>query len=265
MTITSRSISSRRAVAAAVLLYLCLAGADALQAQSEDARWIIDSKASLAWWQINPHYAHLWATTCPDDPSWQPGEGWSPGYYVDYLRRPKIKSTGYLDDRIPLYPRRTPRSLCREAVSGEVIVSDTVSWTGVEGYVVVLADSLVTGLNQRDRYARKKVIETHKYPELRFTIESLHSVQPGDTLRATAVGTFTLRGVNQAVEVPVTVVFDPGGIRIRGQWQFDAQDLVHVYGMSRWALGMGIGLGRWQEVHVGVDLVVRPGDGENTQ
>jgi len=50
---------------------LLLLAAAPLAAQT---RWVIDRKTSLAWWQMDPHYEHLWATTCPADPSWQPGE-----------------------------------------------------------------------------------------------------------------------------------------------------------------------------------------------
>lgn len=248
----------RKAAAAAALL--CIATAGSLRGQSEKVRWTIDAKASLAWWQIDPHYSHLWATTCPDDPSWQPGEGWSPGSIIDYLRRHRTADAGHSDPRIPLYPRRRVRSLCREAVRGQVSVGDTVSWTGVEGQVTVLADSLFTGLKMRDSYAGKKVLEAHKYPEIRFNLDRLADVQPGDTLRATAVGTFELHGVAQPVQAPLSAWYESGALRVRARWQMDAQDLVKVYGMSKWALGMGVTMRRWKTAHMGVDLVLRPGE-----
>src|SRR6266853_2667034 len=70
-------------------------------------RWTIDPKTSIAWWQMSPNLNHLWATTCPGDPSWRPGEGRSSGWNIN----PKLKlpRTGYanVDDtvHVPLFPR----------------------------------------------------------------------------------------------------------------------------------------------------------------
>ena len=47
--------------------------------------------ASLVWWQVDPHYNHLWSTTCPNDPSWQPGEGRDAGWQVNYKTRPVLR------------------------------------------------------------------------------------------------------------------------------------------------------------------------------
>src|SRR5882757_8516136 len=74
---------------AAVLLCLRTASADA----QAETRWTVDPKASLAWWQVSPHLNHLWATTCPGEPSWRPGEGRSSGWNINpYLELP---ATGY--------------------------------------------------------------------------------------------------------------------------------------------------------------------------
>src|SRR5882672_8525183 len=51
---------------------LLLTGPAAAHAQM---RWVVDSRSSLAWWQVSPNLNHLWATTCPGDSSWRPGEG----------------------------------------------------------------------------------------------------------------------------------------------------------------------------------------------
>ena len=70
MMIRSRSVhelGQRTLAAALVGLLTAVAGAPAQTA------WTVDPKASLAWWQINPHLGHLWATTCPQEPSWKPG------------------------------------------------------------------------------------------------------------------------------------------------------------------------------------------------
>lgn len=253
-----RSVPPRQLAAPLLAAITLIAAPVPAAAQTVPSRWRIDPKASLAWWQIDPHYNHLWATTCPEDPSWQPGEGRSSGYYIDYALRPKTRDTGYSDSRIPLYPRGRVRGVCSEAVTGTVTAADPAIWSGVHGTVVVAADRLITGLRLRDKYARSAVLETGKYPEVRFTVDSLVAVQPGDTIRAVAAGTLEVHGVQKAVSVPVRAWHDGGGLRVLGQFQFPAPDLVYEYGMSRMALGLGVILGRWKTVHLGADLVLRP-------
>ena len=48
------------------------------------------------------------------------------------------------------------------------------------------------------------------------------------------------------------------GLRVRGQFSVDVQLLVSEFGMSKWALGMGVMFRRWKTLHMGVDLVLRP-------
>jgi polyisoprenoid-binding protein YceI len=221
-------------------------------------RWTVDPATSLAWWQIDPHYEHLWATTCPADPSWQAGEGRTPGYYTDYSNRPQTLPSGRSDRRIPLFPRHRIRPVCQHAVRGEVTAGDTTAWHGAKGTIVVIADSLITGLDFRDQYARRSVLETQRYPMLKLTIDSLVGVQPGDTTHAVAVGRFEAHGYTLPVRVPVNAVRDAAGLRVRGQFSIDAQLLVHEFGMSKWALGMGVMFKRWKTLHMGVDLVLLP-------
>ena len=230
----------------------------AVQAQTAVTRLVVERKTSLAWWQINPHYEHLWATTCPADPSWQPGEGRDPGQYTDYGSRPVTMAAGRLETRIPLFPRFRVRPLCRQAVHGEIAVQDTVRWRGVKGRVIVIADSLFTGLEMRDKYERRAVLETGRYPELTFTIDSLVEVLPGDTMRAVAVGAFQAHGVTRPTRAAVTAWRDPAGFRVRAQFEFPASALTDEFGMDEWALSMGVGMKRWKTVHVGVDVILRP-------
>jgi polyisoprenoid-binding protein YceI len=226
--------------------------------QAGAPRWTIDPASSLAWWQMDPHYEHLWATTCPGDPSWQAGEGRTPGYHTDYSTRPATLPSGRSDARIPLFPRHRVRPLCKHAVRGEIIAGDAGGWQGASGTVTVTADSLISGLDFRDTYARRSVLETHRYPDLRFTIDSVVEVQAGDTVRAVAVGRFEAHGYALPLRVPVDAVQDPAGLRVRGQFSIDAQLLVHEFGMSKWALGMGVMFKRWKTLHMGVDLLLRP-------
>lgn len=219
-------------------------------------RFEVVPKASLVWWQIDPHYNHLWATTCPDDPSWQPGEGRSPDFR--YVFDPKFGDAGVPAKKIPLYERGPVRELCRAAVSGAVVVRDTTSWSVSAGFVRVAADSLVTGLNMRDEYAHRALFETHDYPEIRFRIDSLTNVAPArDHLRGTIHGVFELRGVQTPVSLPVRMRREGEALRVEGQTQFPAQHLLSRYGMSRMKLGLGVAMRRWESVHWGVDLMLQ--------
>ena len=121
-----------------------------IPAQARAGHWVVDDRTSLAWWQVDPHYEHLWATTCPADPSWQAGEGRDAGLYVDYSKRPETVASGRSDARIPLFPRGAVTPLCRQAVRREITVEDAGQWRGVRGTVTVTADSLFTGLGLRD-------------------------------------------------------------------------------------------------------------------
>src|SRR5688572_25266384 len=176
-----------------VFLLLACAHGGTLQAQSAvGTRWVIEPATSLAWWQVNPHFSHLWATTCPREPSWQAGEGRDQEYYVNYANKPKTYDAAHPDARIPLYPRKTVRPLCGAALSGEFSI-DTLSWTAA-GTVTIAAESLVMGNDVRDAFTRHSILQTGKYPGIRFSLEKLVGMQPGDTIRGTAVGTFEFRG-----------------------------------------------------------------------
>jgi hypothetical protein len=231
------------------------AAAGLLEGQSPRMR--VDLKTSLAWWQIDPHYEHLWSTTCPADPSWQAGEGRDPGQYTDYRTRPKTIAAGRSDSRIPLFPRYRVRPLCRQAVSGEITIDDTDRLRGVRGKIVIIADSLTTGLTMRDAYERRAVLETGRYPLITFTLDSLSGVQPGDTIRATAFGELTIHGVTELVRAPVTAVRDSAGLRVRTQLSFPANALTQVFLISKVALGMGVVMKRWKTVHMGIDIVLK--------
>lgn len=221
-------------------------------------RWRVDPTSSLAWWQIAPHMDHLWATTCPADPSWRPGEGRSAGWSVNMFTAPK---TAYVLDTavVPLYPRYWVLPVCAEAVRGEVVVADTVRWRGVRGAVAVSAAALVTGDAARDAYARDAVVEANRFPLIRFTVDSLVDVtRQADTIRATALGILSLRGVSQRTTAAVQAWPHAGGLRVLARFSIPASALVPEYGMSRFALGLGVGLRIWRYVFAGVDVVLRP-------
>jgi hypothetical protein len=221
----------------------------------------IDQQRSLVWWQIDPHFGHLWASSCPKDPSWQPGEGHSAGYYLNYAARPNIGTTKASENKIPLFPRRTVRPNCRTAVSGTFTSTDPVAFTNFRGKITVLPDSIETGANHRDAFATKYVYNTDKYPTIDFVIDSLTNIAvsaSGDTVNAVAVGTFHLRGAKKATRVQVRGIKEPSGLRVRGVFAMPASELRDQYGVSQWAMGAGIGLKLWDTLFMGFDLILTP-------
>lgn len=221
--------------------------------------WVADKKSSLAWWQFSPHMNHLWATTCPGEPSWRPGEGRSSGWSVVGLVMPVDADIATADTiNVPLYPRYEPNDVCTEAVDASVAVADTARWRGITGTVVVQAESLITGQDQRDKYTHGKILETARHPEIRFAIDSVVDVARGtDTLRGVAVGVLTLHGVEKVMRGRVEVWPEAGGLRVLGRFRIPARAVVDDYGMSRVALGLGVGFRIWQDLFMGVDLLMR--------
>jgi hypothetical protein len=230
-------------------------------AQSGAATLRVEPELSLAWWQVNPHLNHLWATTCPGDPSWRAGEGRSMAWAGEFLRQ--RSKTGYANVRdtiIPLYPRRRARPLCPDAVNGEVTVADTTTWRGVQGTIAIKGDQLVTGLAMRDEYSKKAILKTATYPEIKFMIDSLSSLQArGDTLRGRVYGKLQMLGsVPQPATAPLKAWHEAGGLRVQAQFMIPAEHMTEIYGISKVALGLGVGTNIWDELHLGVDAVLKP-------
>src|SRR5712691_12537271 len=137
-------------------------------------RWTVDTRTSLAWWQMSPNLGHLWATTCPGDSSWRPGEGRSSGWTIS--KNLKMPATGdaSVDDtvHVPLFPRHQVNPSCVEAVRGEVVAPDTVHWRGTLGTVLVNGEAFVTGERMRDLLMHQ-VMQTSQFPDVAFTLDSL--------------------------------------------------------------------------------------------
>jgi hypothetical protein len=217
----------------------------------------VDRRSSLAWWQIDPHYGQLWATTCPDDPGWQAGEGRSANAKVDFKTRKEHVASAHNSPDIPMYPRQQVHAVCRMAVHGGVITLDTLTWANTRGEISILPDSLTSGLSMRDAYSRRAVFETHKFKTIHFVLDSVSAVQPGDTLRAIAHGSIELHGVQRSISTPLKAWPEGGGLRVQARFDFPAGDLTDVYEMSEMALAMGTSLGRWERVYMGVDVVLK--------
>jgi hypothetical protein len=224
---------------------------------AQPAAFSIDPVRSLAWWQLDPHYGHLWSTTCPKDPSWQPGEGHSAGYYINYKNRPKIRTTKESDSRVPLFPRDTVRANCRRAVVGSFTTSDARRFSDMKGSVMVRVDSITNGSDSRDDFADKYVYSSAKYPTVEFRVDSVRAISmSGDTVNAIAIGTFILRGVEKPTRVQVQGVQEASGLRVRGLFAMPAKELQDRYSVSKVALGLGVGLKLWDTLFMGFDLIL---------
>jgi hypothetical protein len=220
---------------------------------SAQVHFALDPHSSLAWWQVKPHFRHLWGTTCPQERSWRPGELFSPGFI------PKFSLED--DTVVPVYPRNLAKSVCTEAVHGDVSVADTTGWRGVKGTVVIQADDLVTGLNFRDTYTRERILETVAYPDIRFQIDSVINVHPGDTLRADAVGVIEIHGVRRAATIPIKSWHELLGRRVTGKLEMPASDLTDVFRLSPYALALGVRTDIWKRFFLGIDAVLVPASG----
>jgi hypothetical protein len=236
----------------------------ARRAGGPGAKLEIDPKTSISWWQVNPHLNHLWATTCPEEPSWLPGEGRSAGtgWSVDATDIKLPPGNSDADTiHIPLFPRYKVRPVCTEAVHGELVAPDTVTWQGAHGKVLISSAALITGEKLRDGFARGVVLEADKYPQIIYTIDSVVNVRRGgrDTIHALAIGSLFLHGTTQALNIAIVEWHDVGGtLRVRGRWFMTGAELWSKYGISKSALGLGVGMGIWKQLWMGVDLVLRP-------
>ena len=88
------------------------------------------------------------------------------------------------------------------------------------GFVVVDARSFVTGIAQRDRNMHEQVLESAKYPEIRFDAERLDVKARGaDAAEVTLHGAFTIHGGRHAVDVPGRIVREGAGVRIEATFR----------------------------------------------
>jgi hypothetical protein len=138
-----------------------------------------------------------------------------------------------------------------------VTVEDTVSWRGVTGEIVVYPDSLVSGYRDRDRTARVSVFGTYTWQQIRFHIDSLAGVQPGDTIRATVHGRFSFRGVETPTSGPLIARREAVGLRVLARLVMAPSDLIEIYGAPAQLLKLGTSTGVWHAIYFGVDVVLQ--------
>jgi hypothetical protein len=249
---------------AALLCHISAAALVALPSVTATAlaqtRLTVDAKMSLAWWQMSPHLNHLWATTCPSDPSWRPGENRSPGWH--FSPRLKLPNTGYanVDDtvNVPLYPRDRVHAVCVEAVRGEIFLPDTVTWQGAKGEVFVLSDAIITGEAMRD-VMMHQVMQSKQFPEIRFTLDSLAGGSTEqDLFVGQAYGILTVAAHDKPIVATVRAFRDAGGLRVLAKWRFPAYALLDELTPKLRHLGLGASTNLWHDFFMGADVVFRP-------
>lgn len=162
-------------------------------------------------------------------------------------------------NRVPQHPRPVALPVCRKAVEGRILVVDSVRWEGIRGDVSVKVAMLATGNRRRDEYASRTLLQSNRHEEIRFIVDSVAVTnRMADTLAGTAHGVLTLLGVSQPTTAMVRAWPEAGGMRVLARFHIPAHDLVPVYGMSKLALGLGVGLKIWEYVFGGIDVVLVP-------
>jgi hypothetical protein len=224
-------------------------------------RYAVEPTTSLAWWQMNPNYGHLWATTCPGDPAWSAGEGHGNGFAIkDVVKKTRVSA--YMDYRIPLYPRLEIAPVCRRAIKGEITLRNPSDISSARGVIEILADSLETGSAMRNTFQKKSVFGT--FNRITFTLDSIGDFeQAGDTLKAVAKGSWVMHGVTKPLFFPVVLVKHGTALRVQGKTATFPRMLIEEYKMSKFALGAGVGMNLWKELHFGFDLVFKPAPGSS--
>lgn len=125
--------------------------------------------------------------------------------------------------------------------------------TAVRGWVEAPVRTLATGNKRRDRDLNKSM-ESSKYPTIRFELtEVTGPTGTGDSLDVVLHGRFTIHGVTREATLPVSVVFSPETIRVRGGTRLNLKDY-KIGGLSK-ALGM---LKMHEEIVVHIDVTFGP-------
>jgi len=209
---------------------------------------------------------HLWASTCPREPSWHPGDSRSSGWDVAPL---KGGDAGISDTiNVPLHPRLTVRPLCMDAIRGRIVVQEPIGGRGARGEVIVNPDSLFMGEERRWKWARDAGLQTKLFPEIRFQLDSFVNLsRQGDTLSGTALGVLFLHGHNKSVAATVKVFPDSeaAATRVLARIRAPAREFVADYWPGCLAqptclFALGVRMNLWKHMFFGADLVLRPAE-----
>jgi polyisoprenoid-binding protein YceI len=123
------------------------------------------------------------------------------------------------------------------------------SLSQVRGWVEAPVRTLNTGNQRRDRDLNKSM-ESAKYPTIRFELTSVAGGESaGESANLLLRGRFIIHGVTREAAIPARVVFQPEGVRVRGQTPLNLKDY-KIGGLSK-AFGM---LKMYEEIVVHVDL-----------
>ena len=131
-------------------------------------------------------------------------------------------------------------------VTGEMTGGDGLE--AVRGWVEAPVANLQTGNGRRDRDLNKSM-ESDKYPTMRFDLDGVAPGGAGDSVPATLKGRLTLHGVEREVELPGSVVFGGGDVRIRSEFPLNLKDY-KIGGLTK-LMGM---LRMYEDIKVHVDL-----------
>jgi polyisoprenoid-binding protein YceI len=110
-----------------------------------------------------------------------------------------------------------------ESINGAASgISGTVTFDpenpgATKGKIVVAAKSLTVPNKMMNEHLHSGMwMDVEKYPEITFEVKELKDVKTqGDTTRADATGTFTMRGVSKDITVPVKLTYLPGKLGAR--------------------------------------------------
>jgi polyisoprenoid-binding protein YceI len=110
-----------------------------------------------------------------------------------------------------------------EAINGSANgISGTVDFdaanpTATKGKIVVAAKSLTVGNSMMQEHMHgEQWLDVAKNTEISFAVSELKDAKThGDATKATAVGTFTLKGVSKSITVPVTITHLKGKLSQR--------------------------------------------------
>jgi polyisoprenoid-binding protein YceI len=143
-------------------------------------------------------------------------------------------------------------------ITGEMRGGNELS--AVRGWVEAPVVALRTGNNRRDRDLNKSM-ESKEFPTIRFELAGVTaSGASGDSVAVTLQGRFIIHGVTREATLPASVVFLPGGLRVRADTPLNLKDY-SIGGLSK-MLGM---LKMYEEIVVHVDLVFGAAPDDRTQ
>ena len=119
----------------------------------------------------------------------------------------------------------------------------------VRGWVEAPVRSLDTGNRKRDKDLNKSM-ESEKYPTIRFELTGVAGGESAaDSANLVLHGRFIIHGVAREAAIPASVIFQPEGVRVRGQTPLNLKDY-KIGGLSK-AFGM---LKMYPEIVIHVDL-----------